>query len=231
MFIIIPMAVPRHSGPNGMCPANGSRIVRHRRARSGKMHVATIRRLRRAASSTALAHPDFRQRDAAQCVPQQTALKAMPSALFQSSFTKDPHFATARSSRSLNSSKIACADGSANDPRFHNTLSSSRTCRARVTARMASVEQGFDWHDLRSLGCGSSHPGDARFLNSRRELSVTPLAIHQQLRVRLAPPRVPCRRERGARHLRRERACLPHHSFQPRRSTRAGATHPSDNAS
>ena len=38
---ITPMAVDDQSGPNGSFGATGSRIVRHRRARSGNMHVAT----------------------------------------------------------------------------------------------------------------------------------------------------------------------------------------------
>src|SRR5262249_23433536 len=41
LFTMIPIAVERHSGPKGNFGAIGSRIVRHRRARSGKIRVAT----------------------------------------------------------------------------------------------------------------------------------------------------------------------------------------------
>src|SRR5688500_18642211 len=40
LLIIIPIAVARHSGPNGMPGATGSRITFHRSARMGKMIVA-----------------------------------------------------------------------------------------------------------------------------------------------------------------------------------------------
>jgi hypothetical protein len=42
LLTIMPMAVPRQSGPKGSVPATGSRMVRHRRARSGKMSVAAV---------------------------------------------------------------------------------------------------------------------------------------------------------------------------------------------
>jgi hypothetical protein len=42
LLTIIPIAVERQSGPNGMFGSTGSRMVRHRRARSGKIPVAAI---------------------------------------------------------------------------------------------------------------------------------------------------------------------------------------------
>ena len=90
LFIIMPIAVLRHRGPNGMRPATGSRIVRHRRARSGKMQVPTIglRANTHTFEVRRTVHTSLRftPRNVHQ---SRIALNAIPSPLFQSSFTAD----------------------------------------------------------------------------------------------------------------------------------------------
>ena len=84
LFTIIPMATDRQSDPIGSPGAVGSRIIRHRIARSGKIVVAT------AAASSSNAMFELRmtlqiwEGDSFRIVHTRSAtLSAMPSALFQ----------------------------------------------------------------------------------------------------------------------------------------------------
>src|SRR5829696_2931609 len=84
LFTIIPMAIDRQSGPTASFGAAGSRMIRHRIARSGKMVVATSAASTRSGTFDPEMTSQISRGDSPRIVhTSRAALSPMPSALFQ----------------------------------------------------------------------------------------------------------------------------------------------------